>query len=124
MCSEFILAFLYFSILFSLNYLFFRSLNPSLKKIILSLKLKTIVQKYKLVNSPLSPLLLCFLIYLLKDASNMNRILNKLFNVKKSKDIFIIGKFYDCFASTSSLLKEQKTIFFFKLLTLQYLPSL
>ena len=116
MCTEFLLAFLYFSIIFIINFLLVNLLISYRKSFISLVKLQKIFKFFERKN--LSLLLL--LNNNEKKELKVFSFLNELKNFPDTKDILIIGNVYKSFSRNQ---KNNSTTFYFLLLEQQYLFS-
>ena len=118
MCTEFLLAILYFITIFFVNYFLSKLLKTYLNNIFYLLKLKNIFVLFKKSTNNLVFLLSSFF---KKEKKNSNLLAN-LHKFSKTKDILVIGNTYKYLLT--NLQKENSIdnkIYYFELLANQYL---
>ena len=118
MCTEFLLAILYFITIFFVNYFLSKLLKTYLNNIFYLLKLKNIFVLFKKSTNNLVFLLSSFF---KKEKKNANLLAN-LHKFSKTNDILIIGNTYKYLLT--NLQKENSIdnkIYYFELLANQYL---
>ena len=119
MCTEFLLAILYFITIFFVNYFLSKLLKTYLSNIFSLLKLKNIFVSFKKSTNNLVFLLSSFF---KKEKKNSNLLAN-LHKFSKTTDILVIGNTYKYLLT--NLQKENSLdnkIYYFELLANQYLP--
>lgn len=120
MCTEFLLAIIYFVTIFFVNYFLFKLLKTYSKNIFYLLRLRTIFKFFKKSNNNLVYLLSSFF----KKEKKNSALLVNLHKFSKTKDILIIGNTYK-YLSTN--LKYENSadnkVYFFELLAAHYLPT-
>ena len=116
MCSEFLLAIIYFSIILFVNFFLFKLLNLYFKNILVLLKLKN---TFTLFNKSQNNFVSILYIFSKKEMKNMNLLLN-LNTFSKTKDLLLIGNTFDYLAQNSQI---ETNLYYFKLLKNQFLLS-
>lgn len=116
MCTEFLLALIYFIILFAVNFLVGKLLVSYKKSLLFQLKLKNIFTFFEKKNLSL----LFFLEKNQKNESKFSSLVEKIKNFSKTKDILIIGNIYKKF-SIFEKKKINSSSFYFLLLQQQYI---
>jgi hypothetical protein len=120
MCTEFLLAMIYFVTIFFVNYFLFKLLKTYSKNIFYLLRLRTIFKFFKKSNNNLVYLLSSFF----KKEKKNSALLVNLHRFSKTKDILIIGNTYK-YLSTN--LKYENSgdskVYYFELLATHYLPT-
>ena len=128
MCTEFFLVIIYFLIILTINYFFFKLLKTYLINIIQLTKFKNIFSFFKG-----SDLLIVSNLYLnLKlNSSNLSLLkrLNNLLEIhfpQKTEDLLLVGNFYKFLNKKYSVdsNKSDSTNFYFQLLNKQYLEEI
>jgi hypothetical protein len=112
MCTELLLAIIYFTTIFIVNFFLYKLLKNYWKNISYLLRLKNIYKLYKIDKMGVISNLYLYL-------KNKNQ--KVLFNLNKlsaNKDIIIIGNVYKYLKETT--LNSSTNIFYFKLLEIQY----
>ena len=125
MCTEFFLVIIYFFIILTINYFFFKLLRTYWLNILELNKFKNMFTIFKS-----SELLIVSNLYLLKKVNSKNisllRYLNNLMETNSSNDILWIGNLYKFlnrkFSFESN--KSDSNLFYFRLLEKQYLNYL
>ena len=113
MCTELLLAIIYFITIFVVNFFLYKLLKSYWKNISYLLKLKNIYQLYK--NEKMEVISNLYL-YL----KNKNqKILFNLNKFSKNEDIIVIGNIYKYLQSNT--IDSNLNTFYFKLLKIQYL---
>ena len=115
MCTELLLAIIYFSTIFVVNFFLYKLLKSYWKNISYLLKLKNIYQLYK--NDKME---IISNLYLYLKNKNQKVIFN-LNKFSKNEDIIIIGNIYKYLKNNT--LDSNLNTFYFKLLEIQYLSS-
>jgi hypothetical protein len=119
MCTELLLAIIYFSTIITVNYFLYNLLKNYVKNIFYLLKLKNIFTKFK--KEDVKSLAL-FYFYSKNDFKNINLlgILNKF---SSSNDTIVIGKTYNYLATSIEKKSNSSTalIYYLRLLESQYL---
>jgi hypothetical protein len=120
MCTELILAFLYFSAILIVNYFLYKLLINYFSRIIYLLKVRNIFMTFKSSSSLLLPFLYNFS---QTDSTTSLKLLN---TSSSTRDIFIIGNTYKYLLDT---LKNKNTLsgttlYYFQLLQNQYLSNI
>ena len=118
MCTEFLLAIIYFITIFLVNYFLFRLVKNYFTTIFSLVKLKVLFKAFK---KSTNNLVFSFLSLLKKERKNVS-LLGKLQKFSKTKDILIIGNTYKYLGSKvkNEISKENK-LYFFDLLASHYL---
>jgi hypothetical protein len=120
MCTEFLLAIIYFVTIFLVNYFLSKLLATYSKNIFYLLRLKTIFKSFKKSNNNLIFLLFSFV----KKEKKNSAFLGNLHKVSKTKDLLIIGNTYKYLSKN---LKYQTLIdnkvYYFELLANHYLSA-
>lgn len=120
MCTEFLLAIIYFVTIFFVNYFLFKLLKTYSKNIFYLLRLRTIFKFFKKSNNNLVYLLSSFF----KKEKKNSALLVNLHRFSKTKDILIIGNTYKYLSAN---LKYENSgdnkVYYFELLATHYLPS-
>lgn len=119
MCTEIILAFLYFFIIIVVNYFLYKILMNYFSKILYLIKMQTIFNTFKDFNNSI---FLFLYKYSILDGNFPLKNFNKL---SSTNDPVLIGNIYKYL---SKILKEQKSlslqkIYYFQLLKNQYLSD-
>ena len=118
MCTEFLLACLYFLILSVINFFLFKLLNSYVKNIFKLQKIKNISQIY-----PKNKLFRKLYYYSNKKYQNLRTLNNFTVDQTKSLDPLIIGNIYKYFVDNNiQILTTESSDFYFQLLKNQYLP--
>jgi hypothetical protein len=116
MCSEFILAMIYFITIFIVNFFLYKLLKIYLSNIFYLVKLKNIFQfSTKSKNNTVS----LFYLFFKKEKQNSTYLLN-LNKLSKTKDILIIGNTYNYLSQN---FPEKNNFYYFQLLKTQYLQQ-
>jgi hypothetical protein len=120
MCTEFLLAIIYFVTIFLVNYFLSKLLATYFKNIFYLLRLKTIFKSFKQSNNNLIFLLFSFI----KKEKKNSAFLGNLHKVSKTKDLLIIGNTYKYLSKN---LRYQTAIdnkvYYFELLANHYLSA-
>ena len=95
MCTEFLLAIIYFVTIFFVNYFLFKLLKTYSKNIFYLLRLKNIFKSFKDSNNNL----VFFLSSMLKTEKKNSTILVTLNRLSKTQDILVIGNTYKYLSS-------------------------
>jgi hypothetical protein len=118
MCTEFLLALLYLTVIFVINFFLFKLLINYSKNILYFIKLKNILKIYKGENLQN----ISFIYFYQKKNFNLR---NFLVNFKKKlvnrKDILITGNFYKFLGEQLEMKKTKAQIYYYNLLENQYL---
>ena len=117
MCTEFLLAIVYFLTIFFVNYFLFKLLKTYFKSIFYLLRLRTIFKFFKKSNNNLVYYLSSFL----KKEDNSLTLVN-LHQFSKTKDILVIGNTYKYLGTYYKNSIDNK-IYYFELLATHYLPT-
>jgi hypothetical protein len=116
MCSEFILALVYFITIFVVNFFLYKLLRSYLKNIFYLVKIKNIFKFYKKSNINIVSL---FYLFFKKEKQNSTYLLN-LNKFSQTKDVIVIGNTYNYLSNNY---KDDNNFYFFQLLKNQYLSS-
>jgi hypothetical protein len=116
MCSEFILALVYFITIFIVNFFLYKLLRSYLKNIFYLVKIKNIFKFYNKSNNNIVSL---FYLFFKKEKQNSTYLLN-LNKFSKTKDVIVIGNTYS-YLSTN--FKDDTNFYYFQLLKNQYLSG-
>ena len=121
MCTEFLLAIIYFITIFFVNYFLFKLLKTYFKNIFYLLRLKTIFKSFKTSNNNL----VFFLSSILKKEKKSSALLlGTLHKFSNTEDILIIGNTYKYLSSNlKNEVTDSNRIYYFELLANQYLSS-
>ena len=120
MCTEFLLAIIYFITIFFVNYFLFKLLKTYFKNIFYLLRLKTIFKSFKTSNNNL----VFFLSSLLKKEKKGSTLLGTLHKFSNTEDILIIGNTYKYLSSNLKYeMTDSNRVYYFELLANQYLSS-
>ena len=118
MCTEFLLACLYFLILSLINFFLLKLLGSYLKNIFKLRKIKNISRIY-----PTNKLFRKLYTYSNKEYQNLKTLNTFNTNQTKSLDPLILGNIYKYFANNNlHTSARESTEFYFQLLANQYLP--
>jgi type I restriction-modification system DNA methylase subunit len=118
MCTEFLLACLYFLILSLINFFLLKLLGSYLKNIFKLRKIKNISRIY-----PTNKLFRKLYTYSNKEYQNLKTLNTFNTNQTKSLDPLILGNIYKYFANNNlQTSARESTEFYFQLLANQYLP--
>ena len=118
MCTEFLLACLYFLILSLINFFLLKLLGSYLKNIFKLRKIKNISRIY-----PTNKLFRKLYTYSNKEYQNLKTLNTFNTNQTKSLDPLILGNIYRYFANSKLRTStRESTEFYFQLLATQYLP--
>ena len=120
MCTEFLLAIIYFSTIFFVNYFLLKLLKTYFKNVFYLLRLKNIFKSFKKSNNTL----VFFLSSLLQKEKKNSILLGTIHRFSKTQDVLIIGNTYK-YLSTN-LKYEASTnnkLYYFELLANQYLST-
>ncbi len=118
MCTEFLLACLYFLILSLINFFLLKLLGSYLKNIFKLRKIKNISRIY-----PKNKLFSKLYTYSNKEYQNLKVLSTFKTNQTKSLDPLILGNIYRYFANSKLRTStRESTEFYFQLLATQYLP--
>lgn len=120
MCTEFLLAIIYFVTIFFVNYFLLKLVRTYLKNIFYLLRLKIIFKSFKESNNNL----VFFLSSLTKKQKKNSLALSTLHKFSKTQDILIIGNTYKYLSDNLKyeLLNDNK-VYYFGLMTNQYLST-
>lgn len=119
MCTELLLALLYFITILIVNYFLYKLLAEYTSKIIYLLQLKNILTKFTKSES-------VFFFTLYSSTKKQSKVSLKLFNnISSTKDVFLIGNTY---RYLGTLLKKENnfnttTLYYLELLENQYLSN-
>ena len=120
MCTEFLLAIIYFVTIFFVNYFLFKLLKTYSKNISYLLRLKNIFKSFKDSNNNL----VFFLSSMIKQEKKNSTVLLTLNRFSKTQDILVIG---NTFKYLSSNLKYETSvdnkIYYFELMANHYLST-
>ena len=117
MCTEFLLALIYFSIIFIINFLLVKLLVSYKKSLTLLFKYKKIFTTFEKKNLSL----LLFLKKLEKKEFKKVFFEREIKNFSDTEDILIIGNIYKSFSTNQ---KKNLNTFYFPLIQQQYLCSM
>ena len=120
MCTEFLLAIIYFSTIFFVNYFLLKLLKTYFKNVFYLLRLKNIFKSFKKVNN----IIVFFLSSLLQKEKKNSIFLGTLHRFSKTQDVLIIGNTYKYLSK--NLEYESFTNnkpYYFELLANQYLST-
>jgi hypothetical protein len=118
MCTELILAIIYFSIIFLVNFFLLKLLLSYIKNIFSLLKIKTI---FKLSNQK-NLLFFRFLFLYLKKEGKIQFSLVEFQKISSQKDLLLISNLCSFFAKFSNQIKNEK--YYFSLLEKQFIIKL
>jgi hypothetical protein len=116
MCSEFILALVYFFTIFVVNFFLYKLLRSYVKNIFYFWKMRNI---FKLFNKSNNALVSLFYLFFKKEKQN-SKYLVTLPQFLKTKDILIVGNTYNYLSTT---FQEDTNSYYFQLLKNQYLAK-
>lgn len=120
MCTEFLLAIVYFVTIFFVNYFLFKLLKTYFKNISYLLRLKTIFKSFKESNNNL----VFFLSSLLKKEKRNSTALLTLHKFSNTQDILIIGNTYKYLSSNLKYEgSDDNKIYYFELMADHYLST-
>ena len=120
MCTEFLLAIVYFVTIFFVNYFLFKLLKTYFKNISYLLRLKTIFKSFKESNNNL----VFFLSSLIKKEKRNSTALLTLHKFSNTQDILIIGNTYKYLSSNLKYeASDDNKIYYFELMTDHYLAT-
>ena len=120
MCTEFLLAIVYFVTIFFVNYFLFKLLKAYFKNISYLLRLKTIFKSFKESNNNL----VFFLSSLIKKEKRNSTALLTLHKFSNTQDILIIGNTYKYLSSNLKYeASDDNKIYYFELMTDHYLST-
>ena len=120
MCTEFLLAIIYFVTILFVNYFLFRLLKTYTKNIFYLLRLKTIFTFFQKANNNL----VYFFFSLLKKEKKNSNLLGILHKFSKTQDLLIIGNTYKYLGNNLNYEKEfNNQIYYFELLANHYLST-
>ena len=120
MCTEFLLAIVYFVTIFFVNYFLFKLLKTYFKNISYLLRLKTIFKSFKESNNNL----VFFLSSLLKKEKRNSTALLTLHKFSNTQDILIIGNTYKYLSSNLKYeASDDNKIYYFELMADHYLST-
>jgi hypothetical protein len=120
MCTEFLLAIVYFVTIFFVNYFLFKLLKTYFKNIFYLLRLKTIFKSFKESNNNL----VFFLSSLIKKEKRNSTALLTLHKFSNTQDILIIGNTYKYLSSNLKYeASDDNKIYYFELMTDHYLST-
>ena len=120
MCTEFLLAIIYFVTIFFVNYFLFKLLKTYFKNISYLLRLKTIFKSFKESNNNL----VFFLSSLIKKEKRNSTALLTLHKFSNTQDILIIGNTYKYLSSNLKYeASDDNKIYYFELMTDHYLAT-
>jgi len=118
MCTELILAILYFITIFTVNFFLFKLLNSYTKDIRYMLKIKNILKVNK--SSGLEAFVL---LYLYEKKNYKSKLLLKLLNSCSELDPLSIGNVYSCLLEANKKNDTNLNNLYLELLENQYLPK-
>ena len=118
MCTELILAILYFITIFTVNFFLFKLLNSYTKDIRYMLKIKNILKVNK--SSGLEAFVL---LYLYEKKNYKSKLLLKLLNSCSELDPLSIGNVYSCLLEANKKDDTKLNNLYLELLENQYLPK-
>jgi hypothetical protein len=118
MCTEFLLALLYLTVIFVINFFLFKLLINYRKNILYFIKLKNILKTYKIENLQNISF---FYFYQKKNFNLRNFLVNFKKKLLNRKDILITGNFYKFLGRQLETKKTKAQIYYYKLLENQYL---
>jgi hypothetical protein len=119
MCSELILAFIYFLTICVINFFLSRLIIFYVKKIFYFVKFKNIFRFYSVSDLTL----LSFLYFYSKEEFSNIGLLKNINKIKSNDDPVTIGNIYKFLSMTKSSKKNKSANFYFKLLENQYISS-
>ena len=120
MCTEFLLAIIYFVTIFFVNYFLFKLLKTYLKNIFYLLRLKTIFKSFKESNNNL----VFFLSSLIKKEKRNSTGLLTLHKFSNTQDILIIGNTYKYLSNNLKYeASDDNKIYYFELMADHYLST-
>ena len=120
MCTEFLLAIVYFVTIFFVNYFLFKLLKTYFKNISYLLRLKTIFKSFKESNNNL----VFFLSSLIKKEKRNSTALLTLHKFSNTQDILIIGNTYKYLSTNLKYeASDDNKIYYFELMTDHYLST-
>jgi hypothetical protein len=120
MCTEFLLAIIYFVTIFFVNYFLFKLLKTYSKNIFYLLRLKNIFKSFKDSNNNL----VFFLASMLKTEKKNSTILVTLNRLSKTQDILVIGNTYKYLSSNLKYeTSADNKIYYFELMANHYLST-
>ena len=120
MCTEFLLAIVYFVTIFFVNYFLFKLLKAYFKNISYLLRLKTIFKSFKESNNNL----VFFLSSLIKKEKRNSTALLTLHKFSNTQDILIIGNTYKYLSTNLKYeASDDNKIYYFELMTDHYLST-
>ena len=120
MCTEFLLAIIYFVTIFFVNYFLFKLLKTYSKNIFYLLRLKNIFKSFKDSNNNL----VFFLSSMLKTEKKNSTILVTLNRLSKTQDILVIGNTYKYLSSNLKYeTSADNKIYYFELMANHYLST-
>ena len=118
MCTELLLAILYFITIFTVNFFLFKLLNSYTKDIRYMLKIKNILKVNK--SSGLEAFVL---LYLYEKKNYKSKLLLKLLNSCSELDPLSIGNVYSCLLEANKKDDTKLNNLYLELLENQYLPK-
>ena len=120
MCTEFLLAIIYFVTIFFVNYFLLKLLKTYFKNIFYLLRLKTIFKLFKKSNNNL----VFFLSSLLKKEKKNSTLLGTLHKFSNTQDVLIIGNTYKYLSNNLKYeIAVDNQIYYFELLANHYLST-
>ena len=120
MCTEFLLAIIYFVTIFFVNYFLFKLLKTYFNNIFYLLRLKTIFKSFKTSNNNL----VFFLSSFLKKEKKGSALLGTLHKFSNTEDLLIIGNTYKYLSNNLKYeITDNNQIYYLKLLANQYLST-
>lgn len=117
MCTELILAIIYFSIIFLVNFFLLKLLINYIKNIFSLLKIKTILK----VSSKKNLLFFKFLFFYLKKEGKIPFSLLEFQKISYQKDLLLISNLCNFFKTFSNQVKNEK--YYFSLLEKQFIKK-
>ena len=119
MCTEFLLAIIYFATIFFVNYFLFKLLKTYFKNVFYLLRLKNIFKSFKKSNNTL----VFFLSSLLQKEKKNSTVLATLHRFSKTQDILVIGNTYKYLSTNLKYEASTSKLYYFELLANQYLST-
>jgi hypothetical protein len=121
MCTELILAILYFITIFAVNFFLYKLIKNYIVKILYLLKFKNIFKFFKLSKNNIFPLLYLYS----KNSLQNQKILELIPNSINSKDVLLIGNLYSYLLKNIDIKISKSTTqnYYFQLLENQYLSK-
>jgi|688.fasta_scaffold00561_51 hypothetical protein len=118
MCTELILAIIYFSIIFLVNFFLLKLLLNYIKNIFSLLKIKTIFK----LSTQKNLLFFRFLFFYLKKEGKIPFSLLEFKKISSQKDLLLISNLCSFFATFSNQIKNEK--YYFSLLEKQFIVKI